>query len=266
MKKTFFLVMILLAFSMRTAADSIIFKDGMRVDAPDVWEEDGEIKCEIGGIVFGYPKTDVLRIEKGRDGAEKTSTNVLKVHQQMTTRVSEKETANRQKDTSSPAKKPALPWQKPVNPKKKTVFSKKETPARQKAASNPKQAAVAAKERPVAKKKNPPGAVEPQYSSIPSFREIINEDDNNPPAYIKCRRVLLVPRGLTETQIRALLLSYEKKLRNELNNRKAKYKLIVVWAYDDFERADEGAAGWMGKISNGQKTGKLSENPELVIR
>ena len=187
-----------------------------------------------------------------------------------------------------------MPGQKPVAPKKKAVFSKKETPVpekeaaaskkkpasaekgksaigkkeavAQKPASNPKQTAVSEKKKPAAKKKNPPGAVKPQYSSIPSFKEIINEDDNNPPAYIKCRRVLLVPRGLTETQIRALLLSYEKKLRAELNNRKAKYKLIVVWAYDDFELADEGAAGWMGKISNGQKTGELSENPELVIR
>ena len=294
MKKTFVLSLILLVFSLPAAGDTIIFKDGMRIDAHDVRQKNGEVQCEIGGIVFGYPKADVLRIEKGRGGAEKTSTNVLEVHQQVTTVVPEKETATRQKDTSSPAKKPAMSGQKPVAPKKKAVFSKKETPVpkkeaaaskkkpvsaekeksvtakkeavAQKAASSPKKSTVAAKEMPVAKMKNPQGAVEPQYSSISSFREIINEDDNNPPAYIKCRRVLLVPRGLTETQIRALLLSYEKKLRAELNNRKAKYKLIVVWAYDDFGLADEGAAGWMGKISNGQKTGELSENPELVIR
>ena len=293
MKKTFVLSLILLVFSLPAAGDTIIFKDGMRIDAHDVRQKNGEVQCEIGGIVFGYPKADVLRIEKGRGGAEKTSTNVIEVHQQVTTVVPEKETATRQKDTSSPAKKPAMPGQKPVAPKKKAVFSKKETPVpkkeaaaskkkpvsaekeksvtakkeavAQKAASNLKQAAVSEKKMPAAKKKSPPGAFEPQYSSIPSFKEIINEDDNNPPAYIKRRRVLLIPRGLTETQIRDLLLSYEKKLRNELNNRKAKYKVIVVWAYDDFELADEGAAGWVGRISNGQKEGKLSDTPELKI-
>lgn len=35
---------------------------------------------------------------------------------------------------------------------------------------------------------------------------------------------------------------------------------------DDFEMADEGAAGWIGMIFNEQKAGELSEVPELVIR
>lgn len=252
MKKTLVLSMILLAFSVTAAADSILFKDGMRVDAPDVWVDHDEVKCKIGSIVFGYPKADVVRIEKGRSGADKAAASVLKVHKEGT-RVPEKESASRQKETAGPEKKVAKSGQKPAAFKKKAIVSKKETSA-------PKKESVASK------KKNSPGAVAPQYSSIPSFKEIINEDDNNPPAYIKRRRVLLVPRGLAKTQIRALLLSYEKKMRNELKARKAKYKLIVVWAYDDFERADEGAAGWVGKISNGQKTGELSEAPELVFR
>ena len=294
MKKTLVISMILLAFSMPAAADSIIFKDGMRVDASDVWEGNGEVKCKIGGIVFGYPKSDVERIERG--GAGKASTNVLKAHKQVTV-VPEKETAIRQKDTENPDKKPAMIKQKPVSPekmeivsrketsapKRKAVISKKETAIPDKEASVPKKPKAASQKAAAApikkkaapakeirasksKKKKSPRAVAPQYAGIPSFKEIINEDDNNPPVYIKRKRVLLVPRGLAKAQIRALLLSYEKKLRNELNNQKAKYKLIVVWVYDDFERADEGAAGWIGKISNQQKTGELSDNPVLSIR
>jgi hypothetical protein len=294
MKKTLVLALILLAFSLPATADTIIFKDGMRVDAPDVWEENGEVKCEIGGIVFGYPKADVERIEKGRSGAKKEATSVLKVHKEATV-VPEKESATRQKGTASPDKKPAISGKRPAAPKKKAIVVKKETSAPKKkamvskketvipkketpltvnmkavpdkAASPPKKKkAASAKEMPAPKKASPPNEAPSQYSSIPSFKEIINEDDNNPPAYIKRRRVLLVSRGLAKARIRALLLSYEKKLRNELNAQKARYKLIVVWAYDDFDRADEGAAGWVGMISNGQKTGELSETPELVIR
>jgi hypothetical protein len=276
----------LLTFSLPAAADSIIFKDGMHIETSDIWEENEEVKCEIGGIVFGYPKSDVARIERGGGKAGRAATDVLEVHKQVTV-VPEKETAG-------PAKKPAFSGQKSAALKKKPLVSKKGTSApekqakaskrepvipekkssatgekrvvAQKATSDPTDKAVVAKETQVTKKKRPPKATAPRYAGIPSFKEIINEDDNNPPVYIKRRRVLLVPRGLTKAQIRALLLSYEKKLRNELNNRKAEYKLIVVWVYDDFERADEGAAGWVGKISNQQKSGKLSDNPELVIR
>jgi hypothetical protein len=280
MKKTLALSLILLAFSLPSVADTIIFRDGMRVDAPDVWEENGEVKCEIGGIVFGYSKADVERIEKGRGGMRNVGASVLKVHKEVTLGP-EKESAIRQKEPASPDKKPVMPGQKPAPSLKKVIVPKKETSTPQKetsvadekkaisrkAASAPQnKKAGLAKETPVPEKaissKTPPS----QYSSIPSFKEIINEDDNNPPAYIKRRRVLLVSRGLVKAQIRALLLSYEKKLRNELEARKAGYKLIVVWAYDDFERADEGAAGWVGMISNGQKTGRLSEVPDLVIR
>ena len=280
MKKTIILTFILLVFYLPADADTIFFKDGMRVDAPRVWEENEEVRCEIGGIVFGYPKADVERIEKGQIGVKKTAATVIKVHKEVTV-VPEKGTATRQKTTASPDKKPALPTQKQVVPKKEVVSSKKETVIPEKEASVtkapkavPKKAAVApmkkkavpVKKIPAAKKESPPKEAAPQYASIPSFKEMINEDDNNPPAFIKRRRVLLVRRGLTKAQIRALLLSYEKKLRNELSAQKAEYKLIVVWVYDDFEKADEGAAGWVGMISNEQKTGELSDNPVLSIR
>jgi hypothetical protein len=111
-----------------------------------------------------------------------------------------------------------------------------------------------------------PKAASPQYASMPMFKVVVDEDDNNPPAYIERRRFLLVPRGLAKDQISALLLSYEKKLRNELSAQKARYKLIVIWVYDDFGKADEGAAGWIGMISNEQQGGELSEDPVLSIR
>jgi outer membrane biosynthesis protein TonB len=294
MKKTLILSLILLAFSVPASADTIIFRDGMRVDAPYAWEESGEVKCEIGGIVFGYPKADVVRIEKGLSGGKKAAATLLEVHKEVTV-VPEKETATQQKDTTGPHKKPAMPEQEPVTPKKKATVSKKETAVPQKeavtskketvipkkeasvprepkaalqkaASTSKKKKGVPGKEIPASKKENPPKAVVSQYAGIPSFKEVINEDDNNAPVYIKRRRVLLIPRGLAKARIRALLLSYEKKLRNELNAQKAKYKLIVVWAYDDFDRADEGAAGWAGMISNEQKAGKLFDNPELLIR
>lgn len=226
MKNTLVLSLILLVFSLSASADTIIFRDGMRIDAPNVWEENGEVKCEISGIVFGYPKADVVRIDKGRNGAKK-------------------ETVIPEREAS-------------INGETKT--------APQKAASNlKKKKAVTAKEILANKKAIPPQAILSQDSSIPSFKEIINEDDSNRPVYIKRRRVLLVSRGLAKAQVRALLLSYENKLRNELKAQKARYKLIVVWVYDDFSRAGEGAAGWVGMISNGQKTGELSEEPELII-
>jgi hypothetical protein len=224
----------------------------MRVDALHVWEEKAEVRCEIGGIVFGYPKADVERIEKGRSTVKvkKAEATVIKVHKEV----------------------PVVPEEKASVPKKEAVAAKQETIIPEKEASvskEPKEVpsrAAPAKKIPVPKKEKSPKAAAPQYASIPMFEEIINEDDNNPPAYIKRRRVLLVPRGLAKARIRALLLSYEKKLRNELNAQKAQYKLIVVWVYDDFDRADEGAAGWVGMISNEQRTEELADNPVVSIR
>jgi len=252
MKKTLILSLILLAFSLPACADTIIFKDGMRVDAPHVWAENGEVRCEIGGIVFGYPKADVERIEKGRSEVKKAAATVIKVHKEVTV---------------VPEKKVSVPKKEAVSSKKEASVPKAPKAVSQKAAASPKiKKKVPSKEITASKKKDPPKAASPQYASVPSFKVLINEDDNNPPAYIKLRRVLLVPRGLAKAQIRALLLSYEKKLRNELNTQKAGYKLIVVWVYDDFDMADEGAAGWIGMISNEQRTGELSEDPKLVIR
>jgi hypothetical protein len=231
----------------------------MRVEAPHVWEENAEVRCEIGGIVFGYPKADVERIEKGRKGDNKATVTVIKVNKEVTV-IPEKKAPIHKKEAAPSKKEILIPEKKASVPKAPKTVSQKA------AATSKKKKAVSAKEIPIAKKEDPPKAALPQYAAIPKFKEIINEDDNNPPAYIKRRRVLLVPRGLAKAQIRALLLSYERKLRNELNTQKARYKLIQVWVYDDFVRADEGAAGWVGMISNEQNTGELSEDPKLLLR
>lgn len=49
------------------AADTIYFKDGMRtVCEGSAWEKGDEIHCEYDGGLLIYPKSDVVRIEKGR--------------------------------------------------------------------------------------------------------------------------------------------------------------------------------------------------------
>lgn len=46
-------------------ADIIYFKDGMKTICQErAWEEAGEIKCEYGGWIISYQKSDILRIVK----------------------------------------------------------------------------------------------------------------------------------------------------------------------------------------------------------
>jgi len=213
MKKIIGLGFILLAFPLGAFAETIVFKDGMRVEATRVREQNGEVQCEINGILFGYPKAEVKRIEKNGSGSRSAAALPRQVHKEEVTVVPKKQAAVAKKDKAAPKKEAAAT----------------------------------------------------ESAGIPSFKVIINEDDRNPPFYIKLQRVLLVAPGLTKAQIRTLLLSYEKKLRDELIARKAKSKQIVIWAYDDFERANEGAAGWVGMISNKSATEKLSDAPELTM-
>ena len=56
-------------------ADAIVLKNGNRIEAQRVWEEDGDIKCNQYGGVVGFPKRDVLRVEQqqsdeGLDGVQ----------------------------------------------------------------------------------------------------------------------------------------------------------------------------------------------------
>jgi hypothetical protein len=68
-------------------ADAIILKNGNRIEAERVWEEDGDIKCDQYGGVIGFPKREVLRIERqgsdeDLDGVQKkaVSTEAIKVN------------------------------------------------------------------------------------------------------------------------------------------------------------------------------------------
>lgn len=64
--KAFFAACLIVGFIALTAdADIIYFKDGLKTICQDrAWEENGQIKCEYGGLVITYQKTDVLRILK----------------------------------------------------------------------------------------------------------------------------------------------------------------------------------------------------------
>jgi hypothetical protein len=51
-------------------ADAIVLKNGNRIEAQRVWEEDGDIKCDQYGGVVGFPKREVLRIEQQQSAEE----------------------------------------------------------------------------------------------------------------------------------------------------------------------------------------------------
>ena len=54
-------------------ADTLVLKNGMRFDSKQIWEQNGEIKCNVKGVVLGFPKKDVLHIERAdKQGAGKT--------------------------------------------------------------------------------------------------------------------------------------------------------------------------------------------------
>ena len=57
------LFLVLLAFTAK--ADIIYFKDGLKTICQErAWEENDQVKCEYGGWVINYQKSDVLRILK----------------------------------------------------------------------------------------------------------------------------------------------------------------------------------------------------------
>jgi hypothetical protein len=75
-KKGFLALLFLFLVSPLSAgADAIILKNGNRIEAQKVWEEDGDVKCNQYGGVVGFPKQEVLCIEqqqgdKKQDGAQ----------------------------------------------------------------------------------------------------------------------------------------------------------------------------------------------------
>lgn len=45
-------------------SDTVFLKEGTRWDVGKTWEEDGQIKFELYGSIVGFPKQDVLKVEK----------------------------------------------------------------------------------------------------------------------------------------------------------------------------------------------------------
>ncbi len=70
-RKGFFALLFIFLMSPSLAgADAIVLKNGHRIEAQRVWEEDGEIKCDQYGGVVGFPKGEVLRIERQQSDEE----------------------------------------------------------------------------------------------------------------------------------------------------------------------------------------------------
>lgn len=75
-KLFFFFFIILVIFPIHGTADTIFFKNGMRLDVSEVWEENGQIKCKLYGTVVGYPKENILKVEKNE--LKKTESDDIK--------------------------------------------------------------------------------------------------------------------------------------------------------------------------------------------
>jgi len=78
------LLFIVLMSPSLAGADAIILKNGNRIEAERVWEEDGEYKCDQYGGVVGFPKREVLRIERQQsdeklDGVQKNALSTEKI-------------------------------------------------------------------------------------------------------------------------------------------------------------------------------------------
>ena len=70
-RKGFFALLCIFMMSPSLAgADAIVLKNGNRIEAERVWEEDGEYKCDQYGGVVGFPKREVLRIERQQSDGE----------------------------------------------------------------------------------------------------------------------------------------------------------------------------------------------------
>jgi len=63
-KKLLATFLLLLLFPLFSEADTVFLKNGMKFTSDKVWEENGEIKCYLNGLVVGFPKEDVTRIDK----------------------------------------------------------------------------------------------------------------------------------------------------------------------------------------------------------
>ena len=62
MRNPFIIIIFMICISVSATADTVVFKDGSQIDVTKAWEDNGQIKCKIAGVVIGYPKKDVKRI------------------------------------------------------------------------------------------------------------------------------------------------------------------------------------------------------------
>jgi hypothetical protein len=69
MKNLFFIIALLIFIPMTANADTIVFMDGTKIEVPKAWEENGEIKCKMAGIVIGYPKAEVKQVIRQKQSA-----------------------------------------------------------------------------------------------------------------------------------------------------------------------------------------------------
>jgi hypothetical protein len=64
------LLFLVVLFPSSAGADAIVLKNGNRIEAEKVWEEEGEYKCNQYGGVVGFPKGEVLRVEQRQNDGE----------------------------------------------------------------------------------------------------------------------------------------------------------------------------------------------------
>jgi hypothetical protein len=64
------LVILFLGCSVGIAfGDTIILKNGRRIEADIIWRENGMVKARLYGAELGYPESEVLKIEGDGDGS-----------------------------------------------------------------------------------------------------------------------------------------------------------------------------------------------------
>lgn len=61
-RKLLLMLLLLTLFPPSSTADTVVLKNGMKFNSEKIWEENGEIKCYVNGLVVGFPKEDVQRI------------------------------------------------------------------------------------------------------------------------------------------------------------------------------------------------------------
>ena len=62
MRWLFAFILVSMSLPTMAHADTIVFKDGTKIDVVKAWEVGGEIKCIIAGIEIGYPKEEIQRV------------------------------------------------------------------------------------------------------------------------------------------------------------------------------------------------------------